>query len=510
VEAEKTVLAIRKIFEKNPGCAERMLSILDNPDRRAGDEGKRRLVRSLIAMYRGDNFGYLNYYGGPRTIATVPYFKVLEHKHGDTGIDVKGKTVFVGSSDSLQQEQKDGFRTAFTGPNGLELSGVEIAATAFGNFLEIGDLRRPGSFELAGILLAWGIGVGVLCRLLPPALALASSAGICALYLVAAGTWFAFSASWYPVIIPLFIQAPFALLAGIVWKYAEVKKERHNIREAFRHYLPVDVVERLAKDLSSIKSSGRLVHGTCLVTDAENYSTLSESMDPRELSDFMNGYYEKIFEPVKRRLGEVSNVVGDSMLAIWASAEPDSIQRDRACIAALDIAAAGGKADDSPGPPMLSSRIGIHSGPILLGNLGAIDHYEYRPVGDIVNTATRIEGLNKHLGTTILATDETVKNLESILTREIGKFLLVGKGNPVVVHELLCMREGANDRLSDLCATFARGVELFRSGSFAEAAEKFRAAAEDGPSMFYLNLCVKYCNNPPEGHWDGIIRMSVK
>jgi adenylate cyclase len=237
-------------------------------------------------------------------------------------------------------------------------------------------------------------------------------------------------------------------------------------------------------------------------------------MDPQELGRFMNRYYEMVFAPVKRHRGAVSNVIGDSMLAIWVSTNPETTQKNRACLAALEISTAIREVDGPVDGAKLPTRIGLHSGRILLGSIGAGDHYEYRPVGDIVNTTTRIEGLNKNLGTRILASDEVVGKLGDFLTREIGSFRFAGKSMPVVVHELLCRKEDADERLVDLRGKFAAGLESFRRRSFDAAmgifGETDRCAGGDGPSAFYRRLCEEYRKNPPGEPWDRAIRMDRK
>jgi adenylate cyclase len=202
------------------------------------------------------------------------------------------------------------------------------------------------------------------------------------------------------------------------------------------------------------------------------------------------------------------------MLALWVSTNPETTQKNRACLAALEIASAIREADGPVSDAILPTRIGLHSGHIMLGNLGAGDHYEFRPVGDIVNTTTRIEGLNKHLGTRILASDEVVGKLGDFLTREIGSFRFAGKSMPVVVHELLCRKEDADERLVDLRGKFAAGLESFRRRSFDAAMRIFgetdRYAGGDGPSAFYRRLCGEYRKNPPGEPWDRAIRMDRK
>jgi adenylate cyclase len=514
---EKIIHAVRGVFDNGPECAEKMLAGLEGSRNLPEDGKKKRMLLSLIRMYQSGNYQYLNFYGPPRTISTIRYDQALEiggeGKAGIRPFDVQGKAVFVGSSEILQQEQKDSFHTVYTNPDGLDLSGVEIAATAFANFLENRPLR-PQSFRAhVATIFLWGLVIGTLCRMLNPGIAAAATSGIGLLYLLAAHHQFA-SGLWNPVVVPLFLQAPFALTAAMVWKYLDVKKERHNIRQAFAHYLPDDVVARLAKKVAGAKGGDQLVHGTCLSTDAERYTSLSETLDPLELGRFMNRYYEALFAPVKRHRGAVSNVIGDSILALWVSTNPESTQKNRACLAALEIANAIQGADGHVSDAMLPTRIGLHSGHILLGNIGAGDHYEYRAVGDIVNTTTRIEGLNKHLGTRILASDEVVGELGDFLTREIGSFRFVGKSRPIVVHELVCRKEDADEQMIGNCRKFAIGLESFRRRSFEPAMEIFgetvRWAGGDGPSAFYLRLSEEYLQNPPGESWDGVIQMDRK
>jgi adenylate cyclase len=135
-------------------------------------------------------------------------------------------------------------------------------------------------------------------------------------------------------------------------------------------------------------------------------------------------------------------------------------------------------------------------------------------VGDIVNTATRIEGLNKYLGTQILVSEEVIRQLDDFLAREIGTFLLAGKSKPLVVHGLFCPKKDTNEAHQRACAFFAEALMAFRKQSWDEAIEKFDRAGEcfgqDGPSAFYVRLCREHRANPPGPLWDGAIHMERK
>jgi len=207
-------------------------------------------------------------------------------------------------------------------------------------------------------------------------------------------------------------------------------------------------------------------------------------------------------------------VIGDAVLAIWAATHADPALRRQTCLAALDIASAAQQFNGDPGTTRLPTSIGLHCGHMLLGSVGAVAHYEYRAVGDIVITATRLQGLNKYLGTRILVSEEGLSHVEGFLTRELGEFLLVGKSKPLVVHELLCRLGDANSQQRGVCADFAEALAAYRGQRWGEAIERFEECIAhyegDGSSLFYKRLSEQYCEAPPEDAWDGIVRLTQK
>ena len=335
-----------------------------------------------------------------------------------------------------------------------------------------------------------------------------------ALYLFGAEYQFKTNGTWYPIVVPLFVQSPLAFVGAVLWNYVETNKERQRVRKALAYYVPDEVVDQLAKNVVDMKQSGQTVYGACLFTDLAGYTTLSEKMSPQELSDFMHKYFAAIFEPVKQHGGRVVHLAGDSILAIWKAAQAEAGLRGQACLAALDVARAVHRFNGSFENLNLPTRIGVHSGQIFLGNIGAGDHYEYGPTGDTVNTTSRMDGLNKYLGTEILASAEVVNQIDGVLTREVGAFKLKGKAQPVVIHELLCRLEESDEKQKKACAIFAEALGAFRKQSWDEATEKFYQATEnsgtDGPASFYLKLCEQYKKIPPEGAWDGVIPLDEK
>src|SRR5713226_2912818 len=469
--AIKFMRDIRGVFEKDPLIAEKMLQELEQTNPANSDENKIRLLRSLIKMYGGANHRYLNYYGPPRTLSTIPFYQALQlgETSGDNKPDVKDKAVFVGLSEILLSEKGDSFHTVFSQANGVFISGVEIAATAFSNLLEDTTINPISSRDYILILLLWGILTGIVCRTAATVVAGIGVVALSILYLIAAEYKFSAHGAWYPVMVPLFLQTPLGFFSAVLWNYFETNKERQNIRKALSFYVPDEVVSQLARNIVDMKRGGQTEYGICLFADIAGYTNLSETMEPEELNDFMHKYFEATFEPIKQNGGLVVDLEGDSILAIWKAARPDPLLRKQACLAALGVAKAVRQFNQSFKTLNLSTRIGVHAGQIFLGNIGAGDHYKYGPMGDTVNTASRMEGLNKYLGTGILVSEEVIGDLNGLLTREVGRFRLKGKAHAIVVHELICRMEECEEEQKKEFAVFAEALSAFRRQSWDEA-----------------------------------------
>jgi adenylate cyclase len=516
--AVRLIRDIREIFESDPSMTRKMIKELAQSDIAGKDVSKYRLLRSLVKMYGDAERRYLNYYGPPRTVDTVPFHQALQLDEGPgagKALDLKGKAVFVGFSEILLTERLDSFYTVFSQANGVFISGVEIAATAFSNLLNDVAVKPIGSNYHLAIILMWGVVIGFISRMASTVVAASAAVILSLLYLFAVLVPFKSGGAWYPVVIPLFVQTPLGFFGAVLWNYFETNRERQNVRKALAYYVPDEVVDQLARNIVDMKRGGKTVYGACLFTDAAGYTQLSETMRPKELSDFMHQYFEAVFEPVKQNGGLVVNLKGDSILAIWKAARPEAGLRQQACRAALGVAQAVHRFNRSFATLHLPTRVGVHAGQIFLGNIGAAEHYEYGPTGDTVNTASRMDGLNKYLGTEILVSDEALRGLDGFTTREVGTFRLKGKAQPVVMHELVGLAKESQEKIKEGHALFSEGLRAFKRRSWDEAQEKFRRSGEagsgaDGPANFYLKLCEQYKKNPPEEGWEGIIDVEEK
>jgi adenylate cyclase len=502
---ESAMSSIRRTFQGNPRLAAAARARLAREsltsEQRAG-------LESLLALYAGSSSRYLNYYGPARAVPTLPYDRVLS---GSGALDVAGKVAFVGLSESRQSEQQDDFYSVFSARTGVNLSGVEMGATAFANLVEQRALLPlPMPAQLA-LLLGLGVALGT-------ALALLSLRGAIVVALVGSAAYFALGywqfAShfvWLPLAVPLLVQVPLGFGVAAWWSYRDVSVQRERVRAALGYYVPRSLATRLAEQTVSLGAGRQLLHGTCLFTDAEQYTAVAERLRPEALAAFMNDYYRALFRVVEQHGGEISDTAGDSMVAVWASAEPDPAARARATQAALAILAAVDDFNRAQRIGRLPTRVGLESGELLLGNIGAEQRYEYRAIGDIVNTAARIQELNRSLGTRVLVSAATLDGTEGLPARAVGTFLLRGKRLPVAVHEPLAAGVCALDGVA--LAEFAAALAAFRAADWEDAAARFGALVArvpaDGPSRYYEALATRYRREPP-GDWTGAVRLGAK
>lgn len=446
--------------------------------------------------------GLLNLYGPPLSIETIPLHQVIEAIRSGAGQgsrDVsrfKGKAVFAGFSAISPEEQdrlRDDYRTVFSRADGLNTSGVELAATAFANLVEDRALREVSLPLRLAIVVAWAAVLALACTRLAPPMALLFAAATALAYLLFVYHQFASASLVWPLVIPVLVQMPVAFFIGVWLQYLLSHRERDAVRRVLGYYIPQPMVEQLERADGGL-TQPNVVYGSCLATDVSQYVGLAERLDPRQLGPLLNEYFAQLFVPVERSGGTVMDVVGDAMIAVWSAPKADVDVRRRACAAALTIVAAVDRFNmRASGGPTLPTRFGLHSGELLVGNVGASKHYEYRAMGDTVNTASRLQALNKKLGTRLLVSAATLEGLDEFGSRRLGTFILPGKDSALEVFELLDPNELATAAVAAAHRRFGDALALYEGGRLDAAADAFAALLSDcpqeGPSLFYLARC---------------------
>ncbi len=491
-EPFSTIDFVQKIyqhFKTNPIFLTRFQSIL----KQSGiSSEKKQLLQSWLNFHTSGDSLYFNHYGKAGTITTIPFYQALvsDILRPET---FHNKIILVGYSENIQPEKSPGFYNVYSSSAADTISPIEIAATAVANLIDNSWIKPlPLSRQFLMVLL-WGMMLAALCRFLPFKKIVIATIFVCLINFLLCYYLFKFFNLWLPVITPIFIQAPLIILAASIFHFVSRNLSHQNLQKAFSFYLPKDVVEKISNRPASdiMNSYGELKQGVCLATDAGQYTTLSESKDPMQLADLMNRYYSVMFPLVQKHGGIISDVIGDAMMALWAVSNAADKPQQAASQAAIEIINA---IDDfnQRQPDQLPTRIGLHYGSMRLGNVGAKEHYEYRAVGDIINTATRIEGLNKLLGTRILASEQITQNFSGFFTREVGQFILKGKTKPISIHELIGPEQDIPESWFSLKSEFSRALGFFKNSQWLEALEAFNTIKNnfpnDGPTLFYIHF----------------------
>ncbi len=473
--------------------------------------------QALEHLYAGESHRFLNFYGPPGTITTVPYHAVING--GDPNVpaealDFRDKVVFVGYSDMFDPGQPDRFYTVYTRADGVDLSGVEIAATGFANLLTNRSLTPISGWYALAILAVFGLVIGLLVYALPAYVGVPVALVLAAGFGLAAQTAFNESAVIWPIATPLLVQAPLALFIGLLGQYLLERRRGQRISDAINYYLPDDIARDLAQDRFDTAKLNKVVYSTCLATDMAGFSTISEQLPPGELAVYLNDYFETLAAPLKRHGVQVTEFRADAIMCAWTADEPSAEPRRQALLAALEAGEA--IKDFKRRHPNAEGklRIGLEAGTVYVGHAGGGGRFVYSIVGDSANTASRVEGLNKHVGTQILATGDVIEGFENLVTRYLGDFQFVGKTEGIPIHEILALRENATEQQLALCDRFAEAMHHYKAASWelaAECLEKVRADfPEDGPARYFLDRCRRFIRNP-EGDVDsGVIRMDAK
>ena len=252
---------------------------------------------------------------------------------------------------------------------------------------------------------------------------------------------------------------------------------------------------------------------TFIFTDIRGFTTLCEGMEPEEVVGVLNRYLDLETEIILNNHGDVDKFVGDEMMAFF-----DGPQKEiNACRAAMQIRHAMMEERESrekSGLPVVSIGIGINTGDVVFGSVGARDRMDFTSIGDTVNLAARLEGANKAYGSKSIITESVYERIQDhFLCRELDFIAVKGKTKPVRIYEILQEIPQSIPKLVEIKTTFEKGLAAYRERKWDKAAIAFRKNIElfnDHPSAVFLERVEHFTKNPPPDTWDGVFRMTVK
>jgi len=515
-DIQQLMQTLRRMFQHDASLQQRVGQAIDRVYGARSDIEARQLLAALAALYAGPDHYYINFYGPPGTIRTIPYESLL--KNGDDTSarsgDLANNMVFVGYSDLYDPDQPDRFYTSFTGKDGVDLSGVEIMATAYANLLSQRTLQPSDTTISALAVLAFGLLAGILAYLLPATLAVPAVFAFTGLYGGLLQWRFNEADLWLPLATPALVQLPLALLIGLMGQYLLKRRKEEQMTKAIRYYLPENLVKDLAERQVDPTTLNRVVFGTCLATDMSDFIALAETKSPHELAVYMNEYFDALAQALKRHDVDVMEFRADMIMCAWVAPTRSTAICRKGMDAAIEVSEIITRFAQQHGSRHFNPRVGLQDGEVYVGHTGGGGHFLYSIVGDTANTAARLESLNKHLGTHVLAAESVVQDSAGLLLRPLGLFRLKGKADPTSVFEILGRHDRARAEHLDLCSRFAEGLAAFQRKEWLRAASMFEAITksyvDDGPSQFYWVHSQKYAAEPPAHNGAAVVHLHEK
>lgn len=454
---------------------------------------------------------WINYYGPPGTIPSVSYYKAFDTNQVPPGA-FSNLVVFVGSS--LKTEYSGQFKDQYFTPlsRGALIPAVDVQATQFLNLIR-GDwvIRIPRGYETMIILLV-GLLAGFGLAFFRPVQALALA--VCAMAAVTIAVFFVFNhyRLWFPWLTIVAVQLPIALLWSVVFNAIRLHVQNKLYEASLALYLSPKLVKKFSHNKDLLKPGAKKQSLTILFSDIASFTSISEGMDSDDLAHHMNLYFETaVAGCIHPTDGTIVKYIGDAIFAFWNAPDPQDDHSLRACEAALRFRKL--PPQDMNGQ-LLVTRIGLHTGVANVGNFGSTARVDYTALGENINLASRMEGLNKYLGTTVLLTSETCAGITGqFTTRFLGDFRLKGFEKAVGAHELLGSREDA-EKFRPLQEAFSVALASFCAGKMEDAENAFRAvlqvAPDDGPAKFYLKQITILRSEPLPADWRGEIELKEK
>jgi adenylate cyclase len=458
---------------------------------------------------RLDSRGYqilLDYHGGP---TPFPMKSVGEVMHSDDAAPLaRGRAVIVGiTSESVNDFFSTPFNTGFKNEDpiyGITMH-AHVADQLIRGAIDGSPFLRSFSRGMEDLWIwAWaiaGLALGLLVRYTIPAVC-GSAIGLLVL------TGIVYEAFGAAVLLP-------ALPAAIAWvssagltnrvMHAASNRTRTLLRKSFEHYLPPAVIAQMLASETLPKLGGERREMSVLFSDIAGSTTLAETMEPEILADLLNDYFEGVCAAIFEQEGLVNEFAGDGVLAFFGAPHEQPDHADRAVAAALGVDAFAdrfSREQKARGIDFGHTRIGVHSGISMVGNIGSRARLKYSAQGDLLNTGSRLEGLNKATGTRICVSGDVVKKAQRHRFRPIGSFVVKGRHGATDVFEPLNPQDQHGDSVDRYEAAF-RALEEGQP----EAADRFAALHREYPE----DPCAAFhCKRLAAGETGTLIIMTEK
>jgi len=452
----------------------------------------------------------INYRGGTKT---YPHISVTDIINGNVAeADLKDKIVIVGAT-------AVGIYDLRVTPFSNVYPGVEIHANIIDNILSGNFLYQPSwaaVFDIFGIL-----AIGLLLGFVLPRTGV--FAGILTSFMIFAGYIFLCQLFFTQKGFILNLVYPLAVLFIVyviitAYKYLIESRQKRFIKDAFSTYLAPTVVKQLIDSPEKLVLGGEKRSITAFFSDVQGFTSISEKLSPEMLVEILNEFLTEMTDIILKHEGTVDKFEGDAIIAFFGAPNDLENHAATACAASLEMQKKLVRLREkwkAEGKPELMMRIGLCSGPAVIGNMGSKNRMDYTMMGDTVNIGARLEGVNKVYGTYTLISETTFQAAgQGFIFREIDKINVVGKKEPISVYQLMGLAGEGDVRIDAVRNFYGLGLQAYRSQEWEQAIgflnEVLKIEPDDGPGLSLLARCRMLRENPPGKDWNGAFAIKHK
>ena len=452
----------------------------------------------------------LNYKGPQETFPHYSVYDIIERTVPKE--DLEGRIVLIGATEV-------GIFDLRTTPVGVAYPGVEVHATLLDNLITDSyfQLSFANDFFTALLILVLGLVLGIalpnLKNIYGTVLTVVLLLGYLLLHRWMVMEMLTWTSAIYVMLVIILTWA-----AVTLYRFLVTDKDKRFISGAFKQYLSPEVINQLMDNPDFLKLGGERRVMTAFFSDIQGFSTISEAMEPEELVSLLNVYLTEMSDIVMQYGGTVDKYEGDAIIAFVGAPVAYEDHAVRACLMSLDMQARLAVLREqwlSEGKPKILNRIGLNTGPMVVGNMGSEKRFDYTMMGNSVNLAARLEGANKNYGTFTCMSEYTYDMAkEAVEGRELDLIRVMGIQTPVRIFELVCRKGELNEEQQKGFPYYAKGLELYRAQQWEEAYKYFAAVMkfipDDPPSKTYMERCKEMRANPPGEDWDGVFTAASK
>ncbi len=463
----------------------------------------------------------VNYFGPFKTFTYIPYLYCFDPEMLDPTY-WEGKVAIVGSSlAGLGDLKSTSVQKSFPGP--------EIHANVIHSILQ-NDFVKPVSSStnlrivillscLLGLVSGvpgkpfWGFGFLILFG---------------ASWVVFATGQFLNHGMMWDVVKPVTSLA-LTQLSLFSFTFLVMDRDKRFLKDTFGTYISPELIEQMVEGKEEPKLGGDEAFHTAFFTDVQDFSTISEQLTATDLVELLNVYLTDMTTILLENQGTLDKYIGDAIVAFYGAPVPIKDHAYKACKTALEmqerleLLRKEWINEGERWPEIVHSmqnRIGIHSGPMVTGNMGSEQRMNYTMMGDAVNLAARLESSCKFYGIYTQITEDTYAEVkDKVVVREMDRIIVKGRNNPVTTYELISLSDQQPEYMKELLPGFQEALELYRSREWEKAValfsslekyEKMVPGRSTNPCSIYSERCRSYEKNPPPENWDGVTKLKSK